>query len=531
MRITTITDAIGKQTTLEYGLAADIYKVTKVTDPFGRTATFGYNPTNTNQLVSITDTLGLVSAFTYDPKNTDLITKLTTAYGDTTFTYSNDDQTIDVLYPDGSQERVEFNQGVGSLADPPKSVPTGMATSNGNLVYRNTFYWDRQACAYAAGDYTKARLYHWLHSANQHYPMPIPESTKAPLEGRVWYDYADQPPQLGSMQVGSTSKPAHVGRVLDDGTTQLHSREYNDFGNLVKVVDPVGRTYTYTYAGNGIDLLAVTQTRAGQRELMWQGTYDARHRPLSVTDAAGQATTFAYTSYTPQNTRYTRNGGLHTVTTTDALGQQTTDSYDVNGYLTQRTGPLGVTDTTIWSYDDFGRVRTVTDNTGYTLTYDYDNADRITTITYPDQTTQRFTYTLLDLTQITDRGRYVTRFAYNNVRQLTRRIDSLGQSTLFQWCKCGSLNASPIPWAASPHGATTFKAASHARCTPTALRSPTATKTTPAGSSSASTRHSRSPNTPTTSTTPSAASTTSAPRCRPRRSPSPTTPTIGGSPR
>jgi len=54
----------------------------------------------------------------------------------------------------------------------------------------------------------------------------ILESIKEPLEGRLWYDYVGQ--SSGSIFVGSTNKPAHVGRVLDDGSTQLYTYEYND---------------------------------------------------------------------------------------------------------------------------------------------------------------------------------------------------------------------------------------------------------------------------------------------------------------
>ena len=94
--------------------------------------------------------------------------------------------------------------------------------------------------------------------------------------------------------VGSTNKPAHVGRVLDDGSTQLYTYEYNGFGNVTKTMDPVGRTFSYIYAENGIDLLEVRQTRAGQSALLSQMTYNARHLPLTSKDAAGQMTTYTY---------------------------------------------------------------------------------------------------------------------------------------------------------------------------------------------------------------------------------------------
>jgi len=441
LRVTTITDAIGQQTTLGYADAADTFKITAVTDPFGRSAAFGYN--TAGQLTSITDTLGLVSAFTYDPTTTDLVTTLTTPYGVTQFTNAENGTTrsMEILYPDSNRERAEFNQsttlGIAG-SDPPDSVPSGMATTNDNLYYRNTYYWDKQGCAYAYGDYTKARIYHWLHSTDLQSPVGILESTKAPLEGRVWYDYAGQTSANGSIVVGTTSKPTHTGRVIDDGSTQLYYREYNDFGNITTAVDPAGRTFSYIYAANEIDLLETRQTRAGQSELMRQTTYNAQHQPLTSTDAAGQTTTFTY------------NTGGQTTTVTDPLDNTTTYQYNAAGYRTSLTGPLGATDTTTWTYDSFGRIQTLTDNSGYTLTYGYDPADRVTTITHPDTTAQTFTYTLLDNTMITDRAGRQTTFAYNNVRQMIQRTDPLGRVTLFQWCKCGALRR-----LADPMGRTT----------------------------------------------------------------------------
>ena len=137
-------------------------------------------------------------------------------------------------------------------------------------------------------------------------------------------------------------------------------------------------------------------------------------------------------------------------TATDALGNTTTYQYDANGYRTSAAGPLGAADTTTWTYDAFGRVQTVTDNSGYTLTYGYDALDRITTITYPNTTVLTFTYTLLDMTAITDRAGRQTTFGYNNVRQMIKRTDPLGRVTLFQWCKCGALRR-----LADPMGRTT----------------------------------------------------------------------------
>src|SRR5207249_58313 len=94
--------------------------------------------------------------------------------------------------------------------------------------------------------------------------------------------------------VGSTSKPTHIGRVLDDGSTQLYYYEYNEFGHVTTVIDPAGRMFSYSYGANEIDLLETRQTRAGQSELVHQATYNSQHQALTLTDAAGQTTSFTY---------------------------------------------------------------------------------------------------------------------------------------------------------------------------------------------------------------------------------------------
>ena len=431
MRIESIADAIGQVTTLHYELTADTFKITKVTDPFGRSATFSYDASN--RLIKITDVIGLTSEFTYDAgAASDFIVQLRTPYGVTSFTKGENGTTrsLEILYPDNERERVEFNQSAPGISgsDPPQSVPGGMATRNEFLEYRNTFHWDRQACAHAYGDYTKARLYHWLHSADLQSPVGILESIKLPLEGRVWFDYWGQSTVNGPIIVGSSNKPAHVGRVLDDGSTQLFTYEYNDFGKVTKTVDPVGRTFSYIYDANGIDLLEVRQTRAGQSELISNTTYNAQHRPLTVTDAAGQTT------------RCTYNARGQVLTETNAKGERTTYHYDAKGFRTSVDGRLpGVTNTTQWTYDAAGRVRTRTDVSGYSVTIDYDTLDRLTKVTFPDGTFSHLTYTLLDRTQVQDRAGRKTSFLFNSVRQITKRTDPLNRTTLYEWCKCGAL--------------------------------------------------------------------------------------------
>ena len=49
--------------------------------------------------------------------------------------------------------------------------------------------------------------------------------------------------------------------------TQLYTYAYDGFGHVTNSVDPLGRTFSYLYASNGIDLLEVRQTRAGKQRV------------------------------------------------------------------------------------------------------------------------------------------------------------------------------------------------------------------------------------------------------------------------
>jgi RHS repeat-associated protein len=432
LRLTTITDAIGQVTTLSYSNAADIYKITRVTDPFGRFASFDYDPLG--RLTNITDVIGLTSQFWYEASS-DFVNALVTPYGTNTFLRGEAGTTrwLETQYPDGSRARVEFNQNTNGIAfsNPAARVPQGMATYNLWLHGRNTFYWSRTACATAYGDYSKAKIYHWLHETDLTVCSGILESTKEALEERVWYDYAGQ---SSAAFVGSTDQPRHVGRVLDDGTTQLYTESYNEFGNLTNSVDPLGRTFSYVYSSNGIDLLEVRMTRAGKNELLSRTTYNAQHLPLTQVDAAGQTNTFTY------------NARGQMLTATDAKNETTRYTYDPNGYLIAVDGPLpGTNDVSTTTYDALGRIRTKTDVSGYTVAFDYDALDRLTRITYPDGSFSQTTYHRLQPSMIRDRAGRQTMLEHDAMGQLIKRTDPMNRITRYQWCSCGDLSTLTDP--------------------------------------------------------------------------------------
>lgn len=441
-RIVAVKDAIGQVSTVEYGSTnitnSAFYKIAKVTDPFGRYSTFNYN-TN-GQLTNITDVIGLSSSFTYT--NADFITSMRTPYGITTFTNFEDglDRFIEIAEPDGEKRRIEYKNNAPGIAafEPAQLVPTGLLVTNLNrdLNIRNTFYWDKKAMREAPGDYTKAHMVHWLYEHDSFYVVSgIPESEKKPLENRVWYNYHAQP---DARMAGTNAMPTKIARVLDDGTTQIQNFEYiSTFGQVTKSVDPIGRTMSFIRdtVGGGIfsvlgeNLTEVRQGAGGGSQLLASFGFDYgsfKHVPKQAINASGHVTSFAYNT----------NGQLTFVT--NALNELTTLNYDTNGYLTNITGAISGA-VANFTYDSFGRARTVTESEGYTVTFDYDALDRLTKVTYPDGTFEQTVYDKLDPILQKDRRGHWSRTIYNAVRQPTAIEDALGRVTQFDWCGCGGL--------------------------------------------------------------------------------------------
>jgi RHS repeat-associated protein len=434
LRIIGVEDALGQVDVLSYEDPNDIYRITKITEPFGRAARFGYD--NLGRLNKITDVIGIVSQFQYDQGN--FITQMTTPYGITKFINevgTQGDRAIEIQYPLSARERIEFKSfapGVAASESATKVPSGGMNVNNMMLDLRNTFYWNKKAMLDGAGDYTKAVIYHWLSpSGVENVVTPMLESIKKPLENRIWYNYQGQGYYSSSAVQGMSNKPSVIGRVISVGndTVRQYTRfGYNALGMDTISIDPLGRTISKKYDTTLINLLEVRQTANGANELLAKYTYDSKFKylPKTATDAAGQTTTFTYTS----------KGQLQTVI--NAKQEKTTFYYKTNGYLDSIVGPVKGAKVG-YTYDGFGRVRTVTDPEGYKVTTDFDNLNRPTVVTYPDSTFEQTVYNRLDAVATRDRiGRW-SHYIYDSLDRMNVVTDPLGRITQFIWCACGNL--------------------------------------------------------------------------------------------
>jgi len=467
-RLSSVIDCMGQVSTFSY-LTDDTnnsgyYTINRIEDPFGRIATFDY----VGLLKKITDPVGIVSQFAYN--GDELVTTLTTPYGDTTFAENDvgSNRRLDITDPNGETERVEFRyDDSAALPDAPifspnahANMPAGMSlnpatpTGPNYWQYRNTYYWDKKAFAENPNDTHKAHLYHWLHTPDGVAMSDVAESEKVPLESRVFYNYSGQ---TSAPTLAGSDQPEKIGRVLDDGSTQVVQVYHNTLGHVTSVTTPSDgtvppRTTYYVYAANGIDLTEVHQKNSAgasmayfdTTDLLVSITYNSQHLPTTITDAAGQTTAIAYNSFGQPKTV----ANAKSETTTFTYDRDDDSNSETDGYLTTITGPVSGATTGI-QYDGFGRVWKVTDSESRTVTLEYEavgsdptkTLHRPVKVIYPDSTFEQITYDRLDAEWFRDRMGRWSRTYHDAVRHVIATQDPLDRLTQFVWCGCGSLEA------------------------------------------------------------------------------------------
>jgi len=464
LRLASLTDAVGSVTTFSYtpvsgdGVPSDTMKIRGITDPFGRTASFRY--TTNGRLEKIIDPVGIVSEFRYAATG-DFIDRLTTPYGQHAYTWGDlpginaePGRFIEATDPYGDKERVEANDYADYPAGgvDPNPAPTSITVAGqaipflpktDNLFFRNTFYWNKKQMREGAGDFSKAMLYNW--KADNNVITGIVGSSKMPLQGRVWYEY---PGQTSAEGLGNHQQPSKIVRAVEKDGALVWTMVQNSFdptwGLITRNVDPLGRETLYEYnpagtvagAVTGRDITAIkVKNGAGYDTLATFANYEFQ-QPRTITDAAGQVTTYVYNAFGQVSTVTNAKGEVTSFAyySADAAGKRR------KGRVQQINGALaGSADVVTFDYDSAGRIARVTGPDGYFLDYAYDNIDRLTRVTYPDATYTETIYQRLDPFTSRDRLGRLTTYAYNDIRQLHSVTDPANRTIQYRWCKCGDL--------------------------------------------------------------------------------------------
>lgn len=123
----------------------------------------------------------------------------------------------------------------------------------------------------------------------------------------------NQEPQVWA--AGTSGTETFVFSSIRNGTVQLTENQYNSVGNITQTIDPVGRKFSYSYAGNGIDLEEKRETQGTDNYLMGHWDYNGQHLPTYYIDGSAQTT------------EYTYNAVGQLISEEDALGNTTTYTY------------------------------------------------------------------------------------------------------------------------------------------------------------------------------------------------------------
>jgi YD repeat-containing protein len=171
------------------------------------------------------------------------------------------------------------------------------------------------------------------------------------------------------------------------GAIRTWTYTYNQYGQVLTAVDPLGNTTTYAY--------------------------DAQGNLSTITNALNQATTLS---------NYDANGRVGRIV--DPNGLVTDLTYAPRGWLTSKTVTApGITETTRYDYDGVGQLTKVTLPDGAFLAYTYDDAHRLTDVA--DGAGNAIHYTLdlrgnRTVDEVRDPGGVLT-------RRISRVFDSLSR--------------------------------------------------------------------------------------------------------
>lgn len=280
----------------------------------------------------------------------------------------------------------------------------------------------------------------------------------------------------------------------DPNDTRIFKYEYDQQGNLIRAIGPMGNTTSYTYDENH-NLLTITdpkENKKGNPIPYLVNTYDSEDRVIMqkygdgefqfqyypaekktiVIDRKGYKKTIYYNNNKNPVTEIDHQGNtvikewnsqMNMTVITDALGNTTSFEYDDRGNHTKIIYPVIDANTslpitrqmeyepiynkitklidqygreTIFEYDEKGNLTKITDPLLNDTILTYDSHGQLKSVTDANLNTTKFSYdTYGNLNEIirviTDGPNYVTKMAYDTLGNITEITDPRGNKTSF----------------------------------------------------------------------------------------------------
>jgi RHS repeat-associated protein len=423
-RMTSVTDPLGHATTYAYD---DAGRRIGVTDATNRTTSYGYDAAG--QLVSVTDPGGTETTSAYDDAGR-LVSTASPLGNETIYAYDPRGLLLSVTDPLLHTTSYAYDDAGRMVSE---TDPTGAITTYGYDDAGRTMSLTDDLGGVVALDYdaagqmtstTDANGQTWSYDYNA---LGLRTLITDPLNRETEFGY-DVAGQLTSrtdgrgitasygydadgQQTSETFPGGSVAYAYDaagrrtsmSDATGTTTWTYDDAGRTTQVVSPEG-TLGYSYDGAG---RRASMTMPGSKTVTY--AYNAAGLLGSVTDWRSQTTTFAYDAE-GNRTELSRPNGV-----------DTTYAYDAAGHVTEISHAEGAQELLGFEYtfDEAGRPTSVTSAEG-TETYAYDALGRLIGVTYPDASSESFTYDDAGnrLTR-TQSGQGTTSYAYDDAGQLT----------------------------------------------------------------------------------------------------------------
>jgi RHS repeat-associated protein len=395
-RISTVQDALGKETSFSYN--ANGY-VETVTDPFERSAGFEYD--GSGRLTKATDMGGYWASYTYDTNG--YLASVTTAKGTWTFkTEPSDSASGAAAYPAPD----------ASMGKKYRITITNPLSGKEEYFYDGVNSWYVSPRDYIA--YQDETVNNRNRAVKTYYTMERYPSGSSSPKGRIFkittpernertYYYDDS---TGSNQISGYSY-TDTGRVITvtDGNSHTVKYAYNTSGFRTKYWDAKTEMSSapnveLAYYSNNIDLQTATN---GLGSVAYE--YNTAHDITKITDRMGYISVLTYNSY----------GQLSTITEAQGTSNETLTElvYDTDTHKLLTIKKAGVVIATL-THDSIGRIKTVTYpwDSGATITYDYNELNQLTGITPLLGTAVGYTYDTMGRLKTIQRTTDTTPFTY-----------------------------------------------------------------------------------------------------------------------
>jgi RHS repeat-associated protein len=331
-----------EERTTEYAHADEAHPgdITAITDPNGKTTSFGYD--TAGDLESVTDALGNETAFTYDERGNRLTE----------------------VSPRGNLEGVEPAE------------------------YTTSFSYDAAGNRLTAVDPLEGER-KWSYDANGNLETQTDANGHATTYS---YDAADRPiaVERPDEQIEETAYDPN-GNVKSQTDPLKHATTYtyDPLDRLETKKDPLGRSTDYVYDGAG----NLTSVEDPQGRTTTYG-YDAAHRLVEV-DYSGESTSDLEYGYDPAGRRTSMSDGTgetsyeydslgRLISTTDGNGATTAYGHDLAGNVTSIVYPNGKSVSR--EFDDAERLESISDWLGNTTSFAYDPDSNLKSTTFPTGT-------------------------------------------------------------------------------------------------------------------------------------------------